>query len=310
MAIQNIISRVMDWIHDKISAAWTAIVAFILPILDGIRSFFIDTSNAICETVSSVMERIHAVISAVLGAIWSVVTTVWSAVSDTVSDVLSAISGTVSSVWNAIISTISSLLNQIKSVVSTIWDKISTAVSKKILLIRSNIEGGFQSAVDFIKGLASQAFSWGADIIGNIVNGIRSRIGSVTASVTEVADTIRSFLHFSVPDVGPLTDFESWMPDFMKGLADGIDKSKKFVETAVSGVADAMQLSLQTGLTMDVDGISGAMMRGGGKESVINNYTTNNNHTFTQNNTSPKALNRYEIYRQTKNLIHMVKAGR
>ena len=194
--------------------------------------------------------------------------------------------------------------------VSAVWDKISTAVSKKILLIRSNIEGGFRSAVDFIKGLASQAFTWGSDIIGNIVSGIRSCIGSVADSVTEVADTIRSFLHFSVPDVGPLTDFESWMPDFMKGLADGIDKSKKYVETAVSGVADAMQLSLQTGLTMDVDGISGAMMRGSSSESVVNNYTTNNNHTFTQNNTSPKPLNRYEIYRQTKNLIHTVKSGR
>ena len=95
----------------------------------------------------------------------------------------------------------------------------------------------------------------------------------------------------------------------MKGLADGIDKSKKYVETAVSGVADAMQLTLQTGLTMDVDGISGAMVRGSSTESVVNNYTTNN-HSFTQNNTSPKALNRYEIYRQTKNLIHTVKSGR
>ena len=41
-----------------------------------------------------------------------------------------------------------------------------------------------------------------------------------------VADTIRSFLHFSVPDEGPLTDFESWMPDFMSGLAKGIQKTK------------------------------------------------------------------------------------
>jgi hypothetical protein len=141
------------------------------------------------------------------------------------------------------------------------------------------------------------------------VSGIRSCIGSVADSVTEVADTIRSFLHFSVPDVGPLTDFEDWMPDFMKGLADGINKSKKYVETAVSGVADAMQLSMQSGLEMNVDGISGAMINGG-TQPVINNYTTNNNQTFNQTNNSPKAVNRYEIYRQTKNLIHTVKSGR
>lgn len=38
-------------------------------------------------------------------------------------------------------------------------------------------------------------------------------------AVKSVADKIKSFLHFSVLDEGPLTDYESWMPDFMKGLA-------------------------------------------------------------------------------------------
>jgi hypothetical protein len=132
---------------------------------------------------------------------------------------------------------------------------------------------------------------------------------AVVNEITSVASAISEYLHFSVPDKGPLASFESWMPDFMTGLAQGIKKSKKYVEKAVSGVAESMQNTLQTGLTMDVDSISGAMMQGGAAQSVVNNYTTNN-HSFTQNNTSPKALNRYEIYRQTKNLIHTVKSGR
>lgn len=55
-----------------------------------------------------------------------------------------------------------------------------------------------------------------------------------------MANTIRSYLHFSVPDVGPLTDYESWMPDFMGGLAEGIEKSRGLVEKAVHGVAADM----------------------------------------------------------------------
>lgn len=46
------------------------------------------------------------------------------------------------------------------------------------------------------------------------------------------------------------------MPDFMKGLADGINKSKKYVEKAVSSVADAMSLTMQSGFDMKFDGIS------------------------------------------------------
>ena len=58
---------------------------------------------------------------------------------------------------------------------------------------------------------------------------IRNAIGNVTSAVKSVANKIRSFLHFSVPDEGPLTDYESWMPDFMQGLAKGIEKSKSMV---------------------------------------------------------------------------------
>ena len=58
-----------------------------------------------------------------------------------------------------------------------------------------------------------------------------------------VAEKIKSFLHFSVPDEGPLTEYESWMPDFMKGLAKGIEKSKGLVADAVDGVAADMVIS-------------------------------------------------------------------
>lgn len=58
-----------------------------------------------------------------------------------------------------------------------------------------------------------------------------------------VADKIKSFLHFSVPDEGPLTDYESWMPDFMGGLAKGIEKSKSMVAKAVEGLASDMVIN-------------------------------------------------------------------
>ena len=115
---------------------------------------------------------------------------------------------------------------------------------------------------DYIKGLASDAWNWGRDIIQGIIDGIQSAIGWLADCVTNVADTIRDFLHFSVPDKGPLTDYESWMPDFMKGLADGIDKSKKYVEKAVGGVAKAMQLTMDSDLNYSLNGISGAIVGG------------------------------------------------
>ena len=101
------------------------------------------------------------------------------------------------------------------------------------------------------------------------------------------------------------TVFDKQMPDFMKGLAKGIDNSKKYVEAAVSGVADAMTLTMQSGLSVDMDGISGVMMNGTPAGTVINNYNKDNSHTVNQTNNSPKSLSRLEIYRQTRNALNV-----
>jgi len=90
----------------------------------------------------------------------------------------------------------------------------------------------------------------------------------------------------------------------MKGLADGINKSKKVVAKAVSGVANTMKISLNSDLSYQLDGISGAVMNGGSESSVVNNYYQNDNsRTVNQTNNSPKSLSRLEIYRQTRNAL-------
>ena len=175
----------------------------------------------------------------------TIVTTVFNAIKTVITTVLNAIKTVITTVWNAIKDVFTTVLNTIKSVVSgafnSMWSGIKNIVSK----IVESIKTGFNNAVSFIKNLASSAFQWGADIIQGIVNGIKSCIGKVKDAVTNVAETIRSFLHFSVPDKGPLTDYESWMPDFMSGLAKGIEQSKNMVAKAVEGVASDMVISPQ-----------------------------------------------------------------
>ena len=337
-AIQIIVGRVMDWISEKISAIWNAIVSFLTPILEGIRTTFETIWNAISNTISTVLTAIQDVvttvwnavsgfISSVLSAIWNVVSSIWNSISGTISGVMNAIFSVVSSIWNRISSAVSNVLNAIQSVVSniwnsikntisnvmqsisstvsSIWDNIRSAVSDKISDIKSTIQNGFDAAVEYIKGLASDAWNWGRDIIQGIIDGIQSAIGWLADCVINVADTIRDFLHFSVPDKGPLTDYESWMPDFMKGLADGIDKSKKYVEKAVGGVAKAMQLTMDSDLNYSLHGISGAMLPGSSGGTVNNYYNTDNRKTVNQTNQSPKALSRLEIYRLTRNALNV-----
>ena len=231
-AIQILIGMALDAISAKIQEIWSAIVAFLTPLLESIRDFFQQIWTAITTTIQNA-----------LNAIRTVITNVWNAIKSTITSVLNAIHSAVSSVWNNIKSTVTSIMNTLKSSVVSIWNSMKSAISGVINQIVSVIRNGFNQAVSFIKGLIGQAFSWGRDLIMGIVNGIRNAIGAVANACRSVADTIRSYLHFSVPDIGPLTDYESWMPDFMKGLAKGIEKSKGLVSGAMENVAAGMTLS-------------------------------------------------------------------
>lgn len=58
------------------------------------------------------------------------------------------------------------------------------------------VKNGFSNVKSHITELASQAFTWGKDLVMGIVNGIKSCIGAVGDAVKGVADKIKSFLHF------------------------------------------------------------------------------------------------------------------
>lgn len=147
--------------------------------------------------------------------------------------------------WEKLKTIILSALNFIQNNAVKTFQNLWNGIKNKVSGIKETIVSGFNSAVSFITNLAKSAYTWGSDIIDGIVRGIRACISKVKSAVTDVANTIRSFLHFSVPDEGPLTDYESWMPDFMSGLAKGIEKSKSMVTKAVDGLASDMVISPQ-----------------------------------------------------------------
>ena len=79
-------------------------------------------------------------------------------------------------------------------------------------------------------------------MMSGIVSGIISMYGALSSAVNGAANIIRSQLHFSRPDEGPLRDYETWMPDFMEGLANGINSNLYQIEGAVDNVADRLVL--------------------------------------------------------------------
>ena len=243
---KTIITTVLNAIKTVFTTIWNAIKTVVTTVVTAISTFLTTAWNAIQTTATTIWN-----------AISSFFTTIWNGIKNVITTAVNAIKNVVTTAWNNIKNTVTSVGNAIKTAVTNLWNNVTSAVKNAMSNVFSAVKSGFANVKDHITGLASQAFNWGKDLIMGIVNGIKSCISAVGDAVSSVADKIRSFLHFSVPDEGPLTDYESWMPDFMKGLSKGIENSKGMVTKAMDSLSADMVINPQ------VNGMQAAMAGGG-----------------------------------------------
>lgn len=244
-------------------------------ILNGIKSIFTGVWTVIknvvggiaivlCDILSGHFDKLGSDLSHILSNIASGFSTVWSGIKSVTIGIVQALVGAVGTIFSGGVSVINSIGNGLKSFFSSLWNGIKSAASsawngitgvvrsawngmvnflRNPSAIYNAIKSAFTSAINWIKDLPGEAIQWGKDLIDGIANGIKSAASAVGNAVQGVAQNIRSFLHFSVPDEGPLVDYQSWMPDFMQGLADGINTSKYKVAQSIQGLASDMSIS-------------------------------------------------------------------
>lgn len=221
--MKDLITGIWDGIKDIASGAWELIKNIVLgPVL------------LLCDLVTGNFTKLKEDASKIFSNLGNALSSIWN-----------GIKGIASSIWTAI-------KENIANTVGRMVDGVKFAI-QKIPGIFSDIFGRVRN---FVTSLPGEALRWGRDIVDGIADGIRGAIGKVTSAVSGVANKIRSFLHFSEPDVGPLSDFHTYMPDMMSGLAGGIKAGIPMLQKAAGLAAGAISGGLNG--TISTDGIVGA----------------------------------------------------
>lgn len=183
-------------------------------------------------------------------------------------------------VWNFISNIFSEKIEFIKGVMDGGFEFILQSVTAKTQGIFTSIQTTFENLGKFVEGFIEGTKLWGQHLIDNIKLGIESKVGALKSAVTGVGETIKERLHFSEPDVGPLADFNSWMPDMMNQMAQQIAAGIPGVAGAVQNVASTMAEGFQTvdysqqlsGINQSVQGLATA---GAGGDIVVPVYIGN-----------------------------------
>ena len=294
MIISSLITGIQNNLSQIVSAAASIITTFTMTILDLSPQIFDLGLELIVQLTNAIAENIDEIIPKLVQTMMDLFLKLEDPENlDKLTDaavklVLALIKGIINSIPELVSNTdflLKAMLNILsggKSLIIKIgWSLIKSfidAIIEKIFGVKDASQKIINKIKEVLKDLPNKAKQWGKDFVQGLINGITGMLGNVGSAVKGLANKIKSFLHFSRPDEGPLREYETWMPDFIKGLAKGIDQSSYLVEDATQNLADTMANTLSIdSMVGDVD----AAMRGlNSKVSKSINPTINPNVAF------------------------------
>lgn len=181
---------------------------------------------------------------------------------DSISAGVSKAANSISNAYNRLLELNESLKDSVNNFVQSFISAIAQLPSKVVNALRQTV----QSIKDEFSQMIANAKKSGADFVSGFIDGIKSKVQGIIDQVKKIAKTIEEYLGFSCPDKGALSKYETWMPDFMKGLAKGINQNKGIVTSAIDSLSKSMVLPLDSSASMNmaIAGADGGSMNVGG----------------------------------------------
>ena len=268
--VMETFSKLWEGIKQLCETLWNALVSAAQTIFGALKAFWdtwgstiIAVFSILWNTLISLIQPFLDFLSAIIDFLANVFTGNWEGAWNAIKDMAAAawemLVTILSGAWDTITTIWGAVIDFFAGIFQGVWD----VIVEKVTGIKDAIVNGFQAAIDWITALPEQALKWGSDIVDNIVNGITGAVGKVGEAVKGVADKIKSFLGFSEPEDGPLSDFHTYMPDMIdlmtQGIAAGKERVRNAVEEIAAGMSDGMNLEDNSG---SVTGMVGNLLGG------------------------------------------------
>jgi phage-related protein len=264
--LKQYFSGVISVIIGIFTTAWNHLTTNITVMWNAIKLFFVTTWTNIITTARNIWNAIPVFFATLWTNITTAAVNAWNGFKSTITTACLNIKAGIINVWNAVINWFRSLPGTLLTIGANMFTSMRNGVSSTVNTVVGAVKSGIGNAVNWIKNLPQEAVQWGKDMINGIANGIKAAADHVKTAVGNVAQNIRSFLHFSVPDQGPLADANAYGPDFMKLYAGGITKNiprlKKAAQDAAKGISGGLKTTSTAQFQLSAD-TGGATYQGG-----------------------------------------------
>lgn len=276
--------------------------------------------SAIPTLIANIPQIIQAIVSVILAYNWlglgkNIITFFANGIKGMVSTVASAAKNIFNSVVNALKSLPSNLLSLGKNAISSLGSAIRSGIGS----IASAAQNIVSTVVSTISSIPGRLAGVGRNIVQGIWNGISGAagwlMGKVKGFVNNIVDGFLSTLGIHSPST-VFAAAAKWIP---AGIGVGVEKnaklavnavkdlSKDLVKKAAAATSDIIPEGVKATLSQTVNGMR--TKAAGAVSSIAGTVQQTRDIVFNQYNTSPKALSRLDIYRQTRSQLFTAKGA-
>jgi phage-related minor tail protein len=238
-ALEKVIPIIMD-VVTLLSEGFNNAVKVVLEIFKFFKPALETLFKSIKNIVNSAMNAIAGVVNLVMGIVRGDWTRAWNGIKGILSGAWGVIKNTVSGISGTIQSIFNSLVGKVKG----IFQNIVNAIQSKYKAATTAVKNIVNSIKNTFLNIIKSAYTWGRNLLGGFIEGIKSKFGALINRVGQAADIVRDFLGFYSPaKKGPGAEADKWAPNFMRMYMEG------FATFDVSGLASSVNSLKAAALT-------------------------------------------------------------
>lgn len=235
-SVESIITTIVSSITDNLPTILDAGIDIILAVVDGIIKALPKLIPAVVEVILIIVDKLTepSTLMKLIDAAFQIIGAIAQGLINAIPVLVEKAPTIIMNLVEALLRLLPQLLASGVQLVAELALGIlrgGVKTVQAVVEVFASIKDGFLSRIN-------DAMKWGQDLIDNFVNGIKSKFNSVRDAMSSFGSMVKSYIHFSEPDIGPLSDFSTYAPDMMKTFADGIKANEGMLRRQIASSFD------------------------------------------------------------------------
>jgi phage-related protein len=278
-ALDSLVQQVVTALPEILQTLWDALTIMLDPVAQVLANAWLKAEDFLKGTYDEAVRITEEAIEKLAGFFGGI----WNSIKEAFGNVGDFFKG----VWEEAVQNTETAIGDIVGFFTGIWDRLKKSFTDLGTKIGDAVGGAFKTAIN------------------GVLEFIEERINAVPDAINSAIDLINNLPGVEIKPMEHIT-----LPRLAKG---GIAEKPTVAQIGENGSEAIIPLEQnKAGLREIAHLLAGEIqnLRAASAPQMTTNNITNQGTTinFTQNNTSPKALSEYDLWRQSQNLMSLVKA--